>query len=91
MKLIDKSGKTVIDALRDKHPPMREPGEAAMHTYNTTPSLMDLDITEDAVESVASKISGSASLSGMDAVQLKHLLLQHGGASKRIRQLSGGY
>ena len=27
-------------------------------------------------------MSGSAGLSGMDAVQLKHLLLKHGGASK---------
>ena len=82
----DKSGKTVIDALRDKHPPMREPAEAAMHTYDITPSLIDLDITEDTVESVASKISGSTGLSGMNAVQLKHLLLQHGGASKTLRQ-----
>ena len=49
----DKSGKSVIDALRDKHPPMREPGEAAiMHTYDTTPSLIDFDITKDTVESV---------------------------------------
>ena len=56
----DKSGETVIDALRDKHPPMREPGEAAMHPYDTTPSLMDLGFTEDTVESVASKISGIA-------------------------------
>ena len=80
-------GKSGIDALRDKHPPMREHGESAKHTYDITPSLIDLDITEDTVESVASKISGSAGLSGMDSVQLKHLLLQHGGASKKLRQV----
>ena len=33
------------------------------------------------------KISGSAGLSGMDAVQLKHLLLKHGGDSKTLRQV----
>ena len=82
----DKSGKTVIDALRDKHPPMREPGAAAMPTFDTTPCLVDLDITEGTVEAVASKLSGSAGLGGMDSVALKHILLQHGGASKILRQ-----
>ena len=69
---------------------MREPGEAAMYTYDTTPILIDLDITGDTVESDASKISHSADLSEMDSVQLKHLLhllLQHGGASKILRQV----
>ena len=84
-------GKSGIDALlRDKHPAMRVPGEAVMHTYycyDTTPSLIDLDITKDTVESFASKNSASAGLSGMDSVQLKHHLLQHVGASKTLRQV----
>jgi len=87
----NKLGKPVIDALRDKHPPMRESGEAAMHTYDTTPSLIDLDISEVTLEFVASKISGSAGLSGIDSVQLKHLLLQHGGASKILRQAAAKF
>ena len=47
------------------------------------------------METVASKISGSAGLSGMDSVQLKHHLLQHGGASKNYarwwRKLLAGW
>ena len=85
-KIDDKSGKTVINALRNNHPPMREPGKAAMHTYDTTPSLIDIDSTEDTVESIASKLSDSAGLRGTDSVQLKNLLLQHGGARRPLRQ-----
>ena len=43
---------------------MREHGTAAMPTFDTTPCLDDLDITDGTVEVVASKLSGSASALG---------------------------
>ena len=72
---------------------MREDSDqsSAIHTYDTTQSLIDLDFTEDTVESLASKISASTDLSGMDPVQLKHLLLQHGGTSETLCQVVAAF
>ena len=81
----EKSGSKVIDVLKTKHPEMREPGPSALKSYENLPSLMPLHISEETVEAVASKLSGSAGLSGMDSSSLKSILLQHGGASKQLR------
>ena len=81
----DKSGLSVIDALKEKHPKMRDPGPAAMPAYDELPAFVDLDITADTVRAVAEKMSGGAGLGGIDACALKLMLLQHGGASQALR------
>ena len=50
------------------------------------PTLVDVDATADHVNKVATFLSGSAGLSGLDAAQWQNLLLKHGGASKRLRE-----
>ena len=57
-----------------------------MFQYNSTPCLVPSLITEDVVQEVASKLSGSAGLGGVDSIQLKHLLLKHGKASSKLQK-----
>jgi hypothetical protein len=85
--LDEKSGHQISRVLQEKHPKMRDPGPTAMPTYESTPDLPTLDITAETVESVAGKLSGGAGLSGFDSINLKNLLLQHGQASQRLRNV----
>jgi hypothetical protein len=63
--------------LQDKHPQ----SQAVKHYEE------DLDITSEHVENVAKKMSGAAGLSGFDSSALKFLLLSHGQASNRLRDV----
>ena len=89
--LDEKSGHQVSRVLKDKHPPMRNPGPTAMPEYDSIPELPDLDITAETIEIVAGKLSGSAGLSGFDSVALKNLLLHHGQASQRLRNVCASF
>ena len=80
-----KSGRPVLDVLKDKHPPMREPGVAAMPSYEELPDHVRLLINEEMVAEVAGKLSGSAGPGGTDAVDLQKWLLTFGSASERLR------
>jgi hypothetical protein len=89
--LDEKSGHQVSRVLKDKHPSMRNPGPAAMPEYDSIPELPDLNITAETIETVAGKLSGSAGLSGFDSVALKNLLLHHGRASQRLRNVCASF
>ena len=78
--------KTVLDVLKKKHPLMGTPGPNALKHYDTLPSFIDLDITEDTVEQVASKLNGGGGLSGIDGFSARCLLLQHGKSSQQLRK-----
>mgnify|MGYP000532751663 CR=1 FL=1 len=41
-------------------------------TYSETPDFVDLDITEEVVEKIARRLTGSAGLGGTDADVLSH-------------------
>jgi hypothetical protein len=73
----EKSNKSVGEVLQDKHPQ----SQAVKHYEE------DLDITSEHVENVAKKMSGAAGLSGFDSSALKFLLLSHGQASNRLRDV----
>ena len=47
---------------------------------------MELDITTEHVATVASKMSGSAGLGGVDSSSLQHWLLKFGTASAALRK-----
>jgi uncharacterized protein YsxB (DUF464 family) len=83
--LDQKTQMSVGEVLLDKHPPMRDPGPAAMKDYDEVPDFIDLDITSEHVENIAKKMSGSAGLSGFDSLALKNVLLMQGQASQRLR------
>ena len=55
-----------------------------MEDYESTPEFVPITITEDDVEHVAAKLSGSSGLTGFDSTALRNMLLQHGHASKSL-------
>jgi hypothetical protein len=61
-----------------------------MEDYDTLPDFVDLDITEDVVEQVARRLSGSAGPGGSDAQAIQHWLLRFGGASGELRRAVAG-
>ena len=61
--LCTKSGRPVLDVLRQKHPPMREPpldkqDPACFEHYPSIPALLPQTITAEVVESVLPRLSG---------------------------------
>eukprot|EP00957_Ditylum_brightwellii_P056427 4277166-Ditylum_brightwellii.AAC.1 len=54
-----KTGKPVNEVLLSKHPAQSQPPEAALEEYDTLPALININVTEDAVQSVASKMQGA--------------------------------
>ena len=85
-----KSGLPVIDVLRAKHPPPREPTSmgvegGAFETYDTTPVTIPLVISSDTVEEVSAKLTGSAGPGGPDSITLKTWCLGFGQTSGELR------
>ena len=52
--------KTVASVLERKNPSVTIPSCATLETYEETPIFVPMDITEEAVESVAQKLLGSS-------------------------------
>ena len=84
-ELDSKSGKTVFEVLKEKHP---MPGTVDPITFigcNTLPPLIDVDVTPSHVEKVAHCIRGGAGPGGTDSLQWQHFLLRYGTHSARLR------
>ena len=87
----DSSGKPVHTLLKEKHPNLCHVDPTVMEDYESTPEFVPITITEDDVEHVAAKLSGSSGLTGFDSTALQNMLLQHGHASKRLRQVLANF
>ena len=61
---MNKLGRTTMEGLNDKTPPMREDDVifTNMEEYDEVPELPEVTITGDTVEKVAGKLLGSAGL-----------------------------
>lgn len=81
----EKTGDSVEQVLRSKHPDARIPDASSLQHYDTTPDFVDLDITPTVVESVARELRGAAGVSGSDAHAVSHWLLGFGQASAGLR------
>jgi hypothetical protein len=81
----EKSGNTISEVLESKHPDARTPDANSLPKYSNTPDFVDVDITEESVEKVARRLSGSAGLGGTDSHALQHWLLRFGAASRKLR------
>jgi hypothetical protein len=79
-----KTNEPIIDVLWSKHPDARVPDISVLEKYETLPDLVALDITEDTVEQVARRLSGSAGPGGTDSAAFQHWLIQFGGASQQL-------
>jgi len=87
-----KTGRPVVDVLREKHPKMREPPSiggttGAFEQYRDgPPTTVPVIVTSETVELVAAKLSGAAGLGGTDAVDLRNWLLRFGAESAALRE-----
>jgi hypothetical protein len=82
----EKTGLLAAKVLASKHPNARIPdADNKLSDYDKLPDFADLDITEDVVEQVARRLSGSAGIGGMDSAHaLTHRLLSFGKASHKL-------
>ena len=67
-----------------KNPSKNVPSCATLETYEETPIFIPVDITEEAVELVARKLSGSSIPGGTDSEALQGWLLKFGEDSTRL-------
>jgi hypothetical protein len=84
-----KTGRPVVDVLHSKHPPLRElsdVGSATFEKYSEIPDPPYIDVTQDMIEKVVTRLSGAAGPSGVDAVDLQNWLLRYGKESKALRE-----
>jgi hypothetical protein len=87
-----KTGRPVLEVLRAKHPAMRDPNpdlsdpdRGSFEPYVGTPHPLPVAITEEVVETVASRLSGAAGPGGTDAIDLRNWLLRFGAESEQLR------
>ena len=85
-----KTGRSVAEVLREKHPDMRvppveNPTFAFFEEYEEVPETVPLDFTEDEVTWIASKLSGAEGALGAEAIELQNWLLCFGCASEELR------
>ena len=85
-----KTGRPVVEVLREKHPymrvpPVENPTCAAFEEYEDVPKTVPLDFTKDDITWVASKLSGAAGALGAEAMELCNWLLLFGCASEELR------
>ncbi|KAL3815266.1 hypothetical protein ACHAXA_001878 [Cyclostephanos tholiformis] len=86
--LDSKSGRPVIDMLRDKHPACVMPSEEDFDAYHNADNLLDtmpVYCFEECVAKAVAHLSGSAGPCGVEAEMLKRWLLCHGAHSERLR------
>jgi hypothetical protein len=87
--LCTKTGRPVINVLCSKHPPLREPsdiGAATFDQYAELPDPPSIDVTLETIEKVATRLSGAAGPSGVNAVDLQNWLLHYGKESSALRE-----
>ena len=75
-----KTGRPVTDVLWEKHPDMRIPPVenpmcAAFEEYKEVPETVPLELLEENVMWVASKLSGAAGDLGSEVIELRNWLL----------------
>ena len=75
-----------MEVLRTKQPDTRPPSAFILDSYPYQSSqLVLVYTTKDTVTEVTGRLSGGASLVGMDSVSPQHWLLQFGAASRELR------
>jgi hypothetical protein len=70
-----KSGDTVLETLKSKHPDATTPEASTLNPYSNVPDFNDINVTEDEVESVTHCT---------DSISLQHWLLWYGKSSRQL-------
>eukprot|EP00956_Cyclotella_meneghiniana_P025811 scaffold54612_cov72-Cyclotella_meneghiniana.AAC.3 len=87
-----KSGRLVLDVMKEKHPAITVPATNAdgsvpgFDTYGVAPMTVPHTSDEENIGKAGAKMKGSAGPSGVDALLLLHLLIRFGTASERLRE-----
>lgn len=86
-----KTGRPVLEILREKHPKMRiqdldAADRSCFEPYDRTPQPLPVEITAEDVEEIASRLSGAAGPGGTDSVDLRNWLLRFGVESEGLRR-----
>ena len=81
----EKTGDLVSEILESKHPVVRDVKISSLPIFESCPELINIEVTEDNVEKVANRLSGSAGPSGIDSMSISHWLLKFGGTSTNLR------
>ena len=86
-----KTGKPVINVLREKHPDCRTPdlekeGLASFEDYLPPRDGTPLDCDQGTVQEVGNKLSGGAGPSRVDGLAMSHWLLRDGKHSQILRE-----
>ena len=87
-----KSGRPVIDVLREKHPKAVIPSDEEFDTHPDGPEAMEspsITCYEENVAKAASKLSGGAGPCGVEGIMLRNWLLWHGNNSELLREELG--
>jgi hypothetical protein len=82
-----KSGRPIIDVLREKHPAARVPLEEDFDVHPGAPDCLDsmpVYCFEECVAKAAAHLSGGAGPCGVESIMLKSWLLRYGVQSKHI-------
>lgn len=80
-----KSKERVIDVLHSKHPDPRVTQQSTLTDYESLPAVIPVRISEETVDTIARRLSGSAGPGGTDAINLQHWLLRHGMMSQKLQ------
>uniref|UniRef100_A0A8D9B3J6 C2H2-type domain-containing protein n=1 Tax=Cacopsylla melanoneura TaxID=428564 RepID=A0A8D9B3J6_9HEMI len=78
-------GTTVLDALKSKHPPQKDPDPTVFLQCENLPLMVDVDVACGHIEKVSRTLRGSAGPSGTDSESWKCFLLRYGAHSARLR------
>jgi len=84
-----KTGRWVLDVLREKHPDARIPKESAFDSYANSAEfleVMPIACYEEQISFRAAHLSGGAGPCGVDGSTLKEWLLRHEVSSERLRE-----
>ena len=83
-----KTGRPVIEVLREKHPEARVPSEEDFDLHPGGPECFEsppIYCYEENVAKVAARLSGGAGPCGVDGIMLKNWMLRHGAHSENLR------
>ena len=82
----EKTGDLVCDTLKQKNIEGRYVVVENLLLFDSYPEKIQIEVTDENVESVAKKMSGSAGPSGTDPISMSHCLLIFAGTSEKIRE-----
>lgn len=82
----ERSGKTVMEILREKHPANRDLAVEHLTEYESLPERGTLEVPVEAVELTARRLNGSGCPGGTDAQNLQGWLLRFGPVSRKLQR-----